>query len=340
MKNGDIGGDNPNYNEIVFSDKWKKEKDDPEGFRKYREIWNRAPQDALELAFPVHLDIETTTYCNLACPFCPRTEMINKGVHKNPNQMMVWPDYKRIIDQGVSGGIHSIKLNYLGEPLLHPDVVDQVAYAKDQGVMDVILNSNCTPLTKKKARSLLEAGLDALFCSFDAANPRDYAKQRVGASMGQVIDNLYQFVELRNKIRPSCHVRVSMVMYPDPYWLDQFKALQTMWRDIVDAIGYGIYIQHTESSGGNELYPEVEGFRCAYPFHRMFLKMSGDVTVCCIDSINEMSMGNWRRQSLSEIWSGTSYQQFRGIHRKGEYYSIPMCRKCSIPMIKPKEIPV
>ena len=54
-------------------------------------------------------------------------------------------------------------------------------------------------LNEKNSESLLRAGIDGLFISFDAVNPKDYENQRVGATLGRTIDNLYRFVKLRNK---------------------------------------------------------------------------------------------------------------------------------------------
>ena len=88
------------------------------------------------------------------------------------------------------------------------------------------MNSNGTALNINNGKALLEAGLDGMFISFDAVNPKDYETQRVGTTIGRTIDNLYNFSKLRDKIRPGCKIRVSMVMYDDPKWMEQYKALQ------------------------------------------------------------------------------------------------------------------
>ncbi len=318
---------NATFNEKVFGEAWKDHRG--EAYHQYRRDWHEVPATKTELDFPLHLDIETTTRCNLLCPMCPRTLLVEKGAF-NDFGFMTRAEFASIIDQGMAHGLRSIKLNYLGEPLLHKDVPWQIAYAKDRGVVDVLMNSNGTALTEKLGRQLLEAGIDGLFVSFDAANPDDYARQRVGANLGRVIDNLYGFIKLRDELRPGCQVRVSMVMYDEPKWQDQFKALQVMWRDLVDAVGYSYYVERDDEVAVE--YPPVEGFHCAQPFHRMFLKNNGNVTICCFDDKDELVLGNWREERLHDIWNGEAYKAIRRRHAEGRYHEMALCRKCYFPV--------
>jgi radical SAM protein with 4Fe4S-binding SPASM domain len=276
----------------------------------------------------MHLDIETTNICNLKCPMCPRTVLVNNGSFSDLG-MMTRDEYARIIDQGIAHGVRSIKLNYLGEPLSHKDVVWQVRYAKEKGVLDVMMNSNASLLRKEVGHQLLDAGLDALFVSFDAVSPDLYADRRVGTSIGKVIDNVYEFIRLRNEKYPQVHVRLSMVMYEDPKWMEQFEGLQVMWKDLVDALGYGFYTERDPDARVE--FPEVEGFWCAQPFQRMFLKYNGNVTICCVDDKDEVVVGNWREQDLYDIWNSDAYKEIRELHATGHYYEMAMCRKCYLP---------
>jgi len=128
------------------------------------------------------------------------------------------------------------------------------------------------------AEDLLQAGPDNLFISFDAISPDLFADRPVGTSIGRVIDNVYQFVKIRNAKYPHVQIRISMIMYKEKRWLEQFERLKTMWRDLVDAVGFGYYTERDANARGE--YPKVEGFWCAQPFQRTFLKYNGHVTIC------------------------------------------------------------
>jgi MoaA/NifB/PqqE/SkfB family radical SAM enzyme len=315
------------YHEIVCDESWKALRSP--AYHEYRKQWDAVPRDKVELPFPIHLDIETTNICNLRCPMCPRTVLLANDEF-SPLGNITQDEYRAMIDEGVKHGLKSIKLNYLGEPMAHPDVVWQVEYAKQKGVLDVMMNSNGTLLTDRMAKDLLAAGLDNLFISFDAVNPADYEVQRIGTSMGKVIDNVYNFIKLRNERKPDCQVRISMVMYKEPKWMEQFEAMKVMWKGLVDAIGYGYYVERDRNRQGE--YPEVPGFHCAQPFQRMFLKYNGNTTICCVDDKDETIVGNWREQSLYDIWNGAAYKEIRKLHGTGCYYKMGMCRKCYLPV--------
>lgn len=317
---------NATYDENVCSEAWKKHRSP--AYFEYRRQWEEVPHNKEELDFPIHLDIETTTICNLKCPMCPRTEMLAKNTFSEVGRMSR-QQYASIIDQGVAHGLKSIKLNYLGEPLAHKDVVWQVEYAKKKGVLDVMMNSNATLLKPEMSEKLLEAGLDNLFVSFDAVSPDLFEQQRVGTTMGKVIDNLHAFIQLRNARFPHVQVRLSMVMYDDPLWQAQFEGIKTMWGWLVDGIGYGNYTERDPDLRSD--YPEISGFWCSQPYQRMFLKYNGDVTICCLDDKDELVLGDWRKTKLYDIWNSPAYKEIRRQHTEGRYYEITLCRKCHVP---------
>jgi len=318
---------NGSYHEVKFSDDWSKLRDDR--YRQYRREWEEIPRNRISTDFPLHLDIETTNICNLQCPMCPRTVMLANQSFSDLG-FMDKVEYKKIIDEGALHGLRSIKLNYLGEPLSHPDVVWHVEYAKSRGILDVMMNTNASLLSKDLSVKLLNAGLDNLFVSFDAIDPGDFESQRTGTSIGKVIDNLYNFSILRKNIRPSCQIRVSMVMYKESKWQEQFEAMKVMWRNHVDALGFGYFIDRQEDL--LSVYPEVKGFHCAQPFQRMFLKFNGNVTICCVDDKDETIVGNWRNTSLYDVWNSEPYKIIRNKHSSGAYYDMDMCRKCYLPV--------
>jgi len=319
---------NPNetYKQIEFKSNWKALRSSE--YNEYRKDWDEIPRNKLKSNFPMHLDIETTNICNLRCPMCPRTIMLASESFSDLG-FMSKEEYIKIIDEGAANGLKSIKLNYLGEPLSHPDVVWQVKYAKEKGIIDVMMNSNASLLTNQMGEELLNAGLDNLFISFDAIDPKDFIIQRTGTTIGKVIDNVYQFTIAREKLRPSCQIRISMVMYKDPKWLQQFEALKVMWSNHVDALGYGYYVDHDITK--SMYYEKVNGFYCAQPFQRMFLKYNGNVTICCIDDKDETIVGNWRNENLVDIWNNKAYSHIREMHSSGNYHEMEMCKKCYLP---------
>lgn len=315
---------NPNatYNEIVFKKDWEKYKS--KKFWKYRKAWEEAPKKFKVLKFPLCLDIETTTVCNLKCPMCPRTTAIKKGLPFLIKHME-FSLFKKIINEGSKYGLSSIKMMYLGEPLAHPDVTKQIRYAKKMGITDVILNTNGTLLTPDLAEKILAAGLDRIFFSFDSIHQKTYESIRVGAKFDKVVKNIKYLCELKNKKYPHVQVRVSMVVMPNnESELDDYR---DFWKDTVDNVGYGIL----NESISEKYFPKNKGFACAQLWQRMFVRVNGDITVCCTDYTRQYVVGNAKKENLADIWRNKQYKLIRNKHKSGNYYDMEMCKKCEIP---------
>jgi radical SAM protein with 4Fe4S-binding SPASM domain len=296
----------------------------------YRRKWEEYPKKLYAGDFPIHLDIETTNACNLRCPMCPRTVMALDKAGKVG--FMDFEFYKSLIDQGAENGLCSVKLNYLGEPLIHPDIVKQVKYAKEKGIIEVMFNTNAVTLTEELSRKLLEAGLDSIFFSVDSPYPEKYNKIRVGADFHQVVKNIKKFVELRNKLgHKHVQTRVSMVLMENtPRELEDYKkfGLEELG---VDAVGFGELIEYPLKGDKYPKYFNPE-FVCAQLFQRMFIMWDGVVTPCCVDNDRELVMGNARKEKLKDIWHNKKYETLRKTHINGKYYEIPLCRRCYVPV--------
>ena len=111
---------------------------------------------------PVCLYLETTNRCNLLCTTCPRT-----FEELEPPADMSWQLFCSIVDQ--IPNLSRAVLHGVGEPMLVKSLPRMVRYLKDRGTY-VLFNTNGTVLNEKNGRALIEAELDELRVSFDAAN--------------------------------------------------------------------------------------------------------------------------------------------------------------------------
>ena len=318
---------NATYGEIQKKDSeqaWKKYRD--EKYWEYRKNWEDYPKKMITPDFPLCLDIETTNVCNLDCIMCPRTVLIARNEYSKLG-FMHFDVYRKIIDEGEKYNLPSVKLQYLGEPLAHPDIAKQIKYAKDAGIVDVMFNTNATLLTEKKSHEILEAGIDALFFSFDSMDRDTYNKIRLGASYDKVLKNIHRFIEIKNKYGyEKVHTRVSMtVMKPDIESIEQF---QKYWLKYVDAAGFGIY---NDVVGTLKDSPYVSNFVCAQPFQRMFIMWDGVSTPCCADDNRHYIYGNINKSSIYDVWHGTAAEKMRKMQIEGKYNKISLCKNCYVP---------
>ena len=161
----------------------------------YRGGWRGIPNEAIARGLhetfvlemkkpPQSLDVETASLCDLACPHCFRQYIVT------PDKIISEALFRRVIDQAVEMGVPSVKFNWRGEPLMCPKLPEFVAYAKEKGILETIINTNAVTLTEEKSRALIDAGLDMMVYSFDGGTDKTYNKMRVGRFNGDGRDDL------------------------------------------------------------------------------------------------------------------------------------------------------
>jgi len=137
--------------------------------------------------------VDPSTRCNLNCIMCPWKEL-----HTNA-QDMTWETYDALSANFKL--VEEVDFTGSGEPLMHPDLEQMISGAKRSGCK-VGFSSNGVLLTPKRSEKLIEAGLDWVAISFDAATEETYSRIRVGASFGYVLENLRNLQKIKTQ-RPD-----------------------------------------------------------------------------------------------------------------------------------------
>src|ERR1700758_1934754 len=140
---------------------------------------------------PVCLYLETTNRCNLLCTTCPRP-----SEELEPPADMSWALFTSIVDQ--IPRLHRAVLHGVGEPMLVKNLPRMVRYLKDRGTY-VLFNTNGTVLNEKNGRALIEAELDELRVSFDAANAESYKVIRGKNYFNRILRNVRAFRDLQER---------------------------------------------------------------------------------------------------------------------------------------------
>ncbi len=141
---------------------------------------------------PICVYLETTNRCNLLCTTCPRTYE-----ELEPPADMHWDLFRRIVDQ--LPHIERAVLHGIGEPMLVKKLPDMVRYLKDRGTY-VLFNTNGTVLNEKNGRALIDAGLDELRVSLDAANAQSYQAIRGKNYFNRILKNVRAFRALQERL--------------------------------------------------------------------------------------------------------------------------------------------
>jgi MoaA/NifB/PqqE/SkfB family radical SAM enzyme len=89
------------------------------------------------------------------CPIQFRTD----GPPYGPPAFMPFDEFTRLVDQFER--LEELRLQELGEPMMHPRFFDMVAYASGKGIK-VSTNSNLTLLNAQRAEQCVRSGLEWL----------------------------------------------------------------------------------------------------------------------------------------------------------------------------------
>lgn len=329
----------PTYYELAAPPEldWRPYRD--RRWSEYRRQWDERPLKKDPGLFPLHLDVDPTNRCNLGCSMCPRTFYLREGRRDwNPQGRpgeMDFSLYEKLIEEGADNGLQSVKLNFLGEPLMYPRLTDMVRLAASRGLW-VMINTNATLLTEKLSASLLEAGLTDIFFSFDSPYEKEYEAVRIGAAYRRTLDNIGTFMAVKDSLgKREIQTRASMVLPENQSEaaLEKIKAdYIKLFRDLkVAEIGFGLpSVMGLDYEKEYGLFP---GFVCPDLFRRLFVFWDGPAGPCCGDWERRLIMGDAWTESLAGIWRGPAYERLREAHTSGRYESIGACRACSVPYL-------
>lgn len=284
-------------------------------YQAYRADWYGRPRRFEAGDFPLHLDLEATSRCNLRCVFCDKLPVLPREKIGD----MDFALYERILAEAGEHGLCGLKLSYRGEPLLHPRIVDMVRLAKRHGVQDVYFNTNGMLLTEDLAAALMDAGLDRISISMEGTDPLAFESARRGASFGRIKANVAGLLALRRRRGLGIpHVRLQTVVLPG-IDLEAYAAYWGPLSDETAAVDYkDVRVEQRETPG----------WACPQPWQRVTVEWDGTVHPCNNDDQQRAVLGNAAQTSLAECWRGPAACALRELHRVGNAHVSPACAVC------------
>jgi len=277
--------------------------------------------------FPKVVLIDTISYCNLKCSMCVHKEM------KRKKGIMPWALFVRIIDEiaEVDKNIR-VWMVFSGEALLlkrkKPSIFDMIAYAKNKGLTDVVLNSNANLLDEPAAQGLINAGLDAIYIGLDAFTPETYSQIRVGGNYKQAVQNIIRLMELKRALNaPKPDVFVQFVE------MDVNQAEKEDFIAFWNAQGAQVKIRPKVSWAGSIEAPNLvlgndERWPCYWAMQTMSITDTGKVVTCAVDLDAQYIAGDINQSSLKDVWNG-GLKKLRRLHLEKQFEVLPEnCRHC------------
>jgi radical SAM protein with 4Fe4S-binding SPASM domain len=286
--------------------------------------WYLYPRLRYAGSFPDHVDIETSSACDMRCPMCYTVTPEFKKLVKP--KLMDFELFKKIVDECAANGVYSIRVSLRGEPFLHPRIVDMVRYAKESGIPEVASLTNMLKLTPERFAELVDIGMDWLTISFDGMG-ETYDRIRKPAKFDEAIEKIKEFKRIKESKRS-----VKPVVKVQSVWThikDDPKAFYELFAPIVDEVASNPEIDY---GSGDENIEYLDDFTCPTLWQRLVVGADGRVLMCINDEVTKHSLGDLNRQTISEVWNGDELRKVRDIHRRGAGVGeLAPCASCIYP---------
>jgi sulfatase maturation enzyme AslB (radical SAM superfamily) len=280
------------------------------------------PKETLASEYPSMVQVGLSTICNMRCPECYYPEF-----QKHPGFQPVFMSqqiYNKILGE-VSGFPASTMLRYLGrgESLTHPNAIQMLGDAKTKVKGRVALITNGLLMNDKKARELLETGIDVVDFSMDATTSETYSQVR-GEHFDLLTRNVDNFINIRNQGNHPTRVMASFLIQPENY--HEAEEFRDVWGDKVDKVIFRKYHSYAGRIQEKACIPE-ERHACASLWNRVNINENGKITLCYIDwdETSVITDLNDPETTILDTWRN-SYEDARKGHLTGELPEI--CASC------------
>lgn len=301
---------------------------------------------------PVHLQIEPTNRCNLACVMCARPYYDKE---KNVLGDMSIETFDRL--RPYLKVAEEVMLIGYGEPLIAKNFWYFLETCRDLGVKTSI-HTNGVMLDKKTSVRLIRGGLGTLTVSLDAAREETLKALR-GCSLKKITQNIIELNRLKEEMGVSTpQVNVYYILMKDNLHqlLEMVDVAAGIGAEMLVVTHLMVYSTDLDEQSVLHIKEEAEPvFReaekrardkglllslpslltnvidCMQPFELLFINWDGKVRACCsaafISDKFSFPIGDLNTEELGSIWNNDNMIGIRkGLLGKGKM--APECAQC------------
>lgn len=289
----------------------------------YRAKWTDYAKQQLVAEYPLLVDIELSSVCNLHCPMC--YTITDEFANKVNTTRMDWSLYTKIIDE-IGGKVPAIRLSLRGEATLHKRFVDCIRYAKERGIREVSTLTHGGKLTLPFFEEIAAAGIDWITISIDGVG-ETYERIRKPLKFDELLGNIKAISAYKKKYglrRPV--VKVQGIW---PAIRENPKLYYDTFAPYVDLVAFNPLIDYL---GNDKNIEYLENFTCPQQYQRLVIGADGLVMKCSNDEENQDVVGDIRRESVREVWHGEKLEAVRALHKRDRgFMESEVCRRCYLP---------
>ncbi|WP_372998796.1 radical SAM/SPASM domain-containing protein [Sulfurimonas sp.] len=298
-----------------------------EEYKKNRYEWDYNPTNNIVADYPLHVDLELASVCNLNCPMC--YTITDDFKNKVNASLMSFELFKKVIDEISQNNVYSIRLSLRGESSLHKNFIECIKYAKEKGIKEVsTLTAGKKLIDKNFVKQMVEAGIDWITVSVDGVD-EVYESIRKPIKFDEIKQALRNIVEIKNEntsIKPA--VKIQGIWPAVNKNVNKYLDVFTPLTDLIYTNPLVDYLSLDELKD----IEYVTNFKCHQPFQRLVIDSNGKVMACANDQMGSICIGDANTMSVHEIWHSEKMQEFRKDHiGNNAIDKYDICKQCQVP---------
>jgi radical SAM protein with 4Fe4S-binding SPASM domain len=253
----------------------------------------------------------------------------NKDLKKEDKGFMDFDLYKKIVDES-RDFIFEINLAHRGESLMHPQLIEAIAYAKKNRIF-ARLHTNGSLLTKDISRKIIRTKLDRLSFSFDGYDKETYEKIRKGGNFDKTLENIVHFLEIKKEAHSKKPITaLEVINFNQKHKEESLEAKKRFHSQFKNLPLNKIVFKEMHNWAG-QIEKERLGKKytvCPFPWNALIIYWDGAVLPCTQDFFGEFIVGNVKDSSLKEIWNGDKMRHLRKKLAEGNIEELNACSQC------------
>jgi len=292
--------------------------------------------------WPRSLLVETSTKCNLRCPWCEDLF----GLSTRKRKFMSAQDFALVM-QHVGRHVTAVTFIRTGEPLMNPELLEIIGEARKRRVI-VTLNSNLATLKHDMIDPLIDIAPHRIVTTLISADADEYEAKQVGAGLDETVENIaaicrarrakgqhfpvveVQLIATRTSVRQIDEFmeiveRIGCdLAYVKPMRVDTTRTDELYRRIHIEDVPIGHDVCNYELDSAGHLVLKHQG-PCPQ-LENIYVTADGDVYPCLFASENAEPYGNLTTDDWRTLWnaSGLARDKRVKLRRRG----LSMCANC------------
>ncbi len=292
--------------------------------------------------WPRCLLVETSTKCNLNCPWCE--DLL--GLSTRKRKFMSAQDFALAM-QHVGRHVTAVTFIRTGEPLVNPELLEIIGEARKRRVI-VTLNSNLATLNQDMIDALIDIAPHRIVTALISPDAQEYEAKQVGGRFEETVENFAAICRAkRNRGQHFPVVEVQLIAtrtsvrqidefaeiverigcdlaYVKPMRVDTTRTDELYRKIHIEDVPVGHDVCNYELDSAGRLVLKHQG-PCPQQ-ENIYVTADGDVYPCLFAVENTEPYGNLITDDWRTVWnaSGLARDKRTTLRNRG----LPMCSNC------------